>query len=1509
MYWFWNDSKRKEKIRWSMQILQKIIFLSFLAGFHVPATAFAQTPQHGAERSRQEAGRPFVRNYSPKEYGASAQNWAIAQDARGILYFGNGNGVLEYDGVSWRLIALPNQSSVFSLALDDSGRVYVGGYADFGYLAPDSIGNMQFVSLLDRVPPEDRQFNEVWETCVNLQGVYFRTDHRLFRWSNHQIRVWKPSTSFHAAFVVREVFYIQQWGVGLMQMTGDSLQLIRDGEKFSDERIDVILPYDDEKILIGLRARGLFLYDSAFLQPFQTGLTEFLRENQLYHGAVLPSGAFALATERGGVAIIDRQGNVVQLLNTAAGLRDNTVNFVFSDRHGAAVLALERGIARAEIFSPLSCYGEPSGLKGFVMSILRHEGILYVATSLGVFYLQSPLETFPPQNEFRPVAGIATQCWALLAMSKALIVASNDGIYRIENHKAALIKKSIQGDFAALCLHRSRQDTNRVYIGLTDGLAVLRYNPVSRNWIDEGRLTAIHETIWTMAASDDGKLWLGSESQGVLRVDFTERKDSPQIERFDSRNGLPNGWIGVYPIAAKTIFTSMQGVYRFHEATQRFLPDSSFGMYNARAIGVVAEDKQGNVWFDAAGLNCAQRRASGSFALLRTPFLKIPKSEINAIYPEADGVTWFGGDEGLVRYDANIQKNYAVDYPALIRRVASRQRDETVIFAGTFQNQNRTAPTLAYADNTLRFEFAASNFAAESENQFQTYLEGFDHGWSAWNKESKRDYTNLPEGNYRFRMRAKDVYEHESREAVYAFKVLPPWYRTWWAYGLYVLAFVTALFAYGRYKTKTQARALEKERQINESLRRVDKLKDEFLANTSHELRTPLNGIIGLAESLTDSFTEAPPENMRANLAMIVASGKRLAALVNDILDFSEMKTRNVELQCKPVDIRILTDVVLKLSEPLLAGKNLMLKNEIAENVPPVHADENRLQQIMHNLVGNAIKFTSSGAVTISAASNNGIVEISVADTGIGIPREKFGDIFKSFEQVETSMAQEYGGTGLGLAITKELVELHGGTIRVGSEIGKGSTFTFTLPKSEVSKPEAMKLEVSRVREVKRGGWSVEHEEIDSHALRPTLHARRSTAPNSEFKILIVDDEPINQQVLANHLARVNYDFVQAFNGEEALQIIDRGEKFDLVLLDIMMPKLSGYEVCKRIREKFLPSELPVIMVTAKDQVADLLEGFASGANDYLAKPFSKDELLARLKTHLDLLRINSVCARFVPHEFLRFLNKESITDIKLGDNVQMEMTVFVSDIRSFTTLSEQMTPAENFAFINDYLANVGPLIRQHHGFINHYTGDGVMALFPRKAEDALANAIATQQLLASFNAERRQRGKPPIRVGIGLHTGNLMLGIVGETERMQGDIFADAVNLASRIEGLSKLYGVSIVMSEQTLSRLDHKAYNARFLGKVQVKGKKECVSVFEIYDGDPAPIIELKLKTKTDFEEGLHSYFAKDFAQAVVRFKNVLTANPNDKTAELYLRRSARFVVEGVAADWEGVETMESK
>jgi two-component system sensor histidine kinase ChiS len=213
---------------------------------------------------------------------------------------------------------------------------------------------------------------------------------------------------------------------------------------------------------------------------------------------------------------------------------------------------------------------------------------------------------------------------------------------------------------------------------------------------------------------------------------------------------------------------------------------------------------------------------------------------------------------------------------------------------------------------------------------------------------------------------------------------------------------------------------------------------------------------------------------------------------------------------------------------------------------------------------------------------------------------------------------------------------------------------------------------------------------------------------------LIVDDEPVNLQVLVNHLSLQNYAITQASNGIEALATIENGFKPDLILLDVMMPRMTGYEVCQKIRQQFPANELPVVMLTAKNQVSDLVIGLNVGANDYLTKPISKHELLARIKTHLQLSNINIAYSRFVPHEFLKLLNKESIIEVQLGDQVQKDMSILFSDIRNFTTLSERMTPTENFQFINSYLSRMEPAIRENHGFIDKYIGDGIMALFNR---------------------------------------------------------------------------------------------------------------------------------------------------------------------------------------------------
>ena len=293
-----------------------------------------------------------------------------------------------------------------------------------------------------------------------------------------------------------------------------------------------------------------------------------------------------------------------------------------------------------------------------------------------------------------------------------------------------------------------------------------------------------------------------------------------------------------------------------------------------------------------------------------------------------------------------------------------------------------------------------------------------------------------------------------------------------------------------------------------------------------------------------------------------------------------------------------------------------------------------------------------------------------------------------------------------------------------------------------------------------------------------------------------------------------------------------------------------------------------------------------------------------------EITDLNKAYERFVPHEFLRLLNKRSVVDVALGDQVEKEMSILFSDIRGFTELSEKMSPQENFNFINTYLSQMEPIITQHHGFIDKYIGDAIMGLFPGQADDAVRGSIAMLKQLVEYNQQRQTAGLAPIAIGIGLNTGALMLGTVGGKNRMDGTVISDAVNLASRIEGLTKRYGVALLISETTYACLSAPAqYAIRTIDRVKVKGKSAPVTVYEVFDGDAPDIIALKLKTRDDFEQGLRHYRQKEFAESAEYFKQMLAVYPDDTAAQIYLKRCEHFQQYGVAENWEGVEALESK
>ena len=298
-----------------------------------------------------------------------------------------------------------------------------------------------------------------------------------------------------------------------------------------------------------------------------------------------------------------------------------------------------------------------------------------------------------------------------------------------------------------------------------------------------------------------------------------------------------------------------------------------------------------------------------------------------------------------------------------------------------------------------------------------------------------------------------------------------------------------------------------------------------------------------------------------------------------------------------------------------------------------------------------------------------------------------------------------------------------------------------------------------------------------------------------------------------------------------------------------------------------------------------------------MVKPFSKQELLAGIRVHLSLAQINNAYARFVPREFLDQLGQDSILNVKLGDQIQKEMTVMFADIRSFTTLSENLTPEENFQFVNTLLSGLGPIIRAHNGFIDKFMGDGVMALFPNSADDAVQAAIEMQKNLLAFNQTRPQSVK--VRIGIGIHTGFLMLGTVGELQRMDGTVISDVVNAAARLETITKVFGCGIIISEETLHKLKS-SFLHRSLGIVRVKGKRQAVAIYEVLTGVDA-LDEIKLQTRGLLEEALLQYQRNVLNLALDGFGKVLTINPDDQVAKVYAERTAQLQRDGKATSWE--------
>ena len=800
----------------------KLFFLKFAGILLLSCFFFIVSAQTDSE-----TGLPFITNYSAKTFKALPQIWCVQEDGQGIMYFGAQNYILQYDGVKWRKIGFKINSAstvVRSMTKNKNGVIYYGAYGDLGYLTNDSLGQTITKSLLDLIPPENRNFLDIWSAYATDNSVYFQSREYIFRIGekklggsdkDREIKVWKPQTRFMYSFYIDGDFYVHQQGLGLFKMVNDSLVLVPGSEFLGKERMQVMLPYsagpDGEKqYLVGMFYSGLYIYNGKTFRPFATDADPILKSGAiLYKGIQLPNGNYALSSTGIGLLIIDAKGKLIQRINRSVGLQDESIYAPFLDKRSTLWLALDNGISRVDISSPLTQFNLQSGISTGVLSMVRFEDDLYIGTTNGLL-------RFNKENKrFELVAGIPqNQVFNLIPDGNKLLICA-DGLFAIQNKKVITIRPSVSGDLTLSALFISKRNPSLLLGGGPSGVAIFTRKDQPDNWTFKGYIPGITDQIWTFAENKDGTFWAGTQNGWDYRInlainengDFDKKKTS--FEKYGVNDGYPNGVGTMYTFNGINYFVADSSLFTFDDTKKRFVIDTTFGRFSKGGGSTeltMGEDQKGIVWIKIGKeTRKAIPQPGGGYHIENANLNSINELTFANFYSDKNNTLWICTTDGLIRYDEKLEKNYDESFKAVLTFVSAGKEA-----LSTLNDNNKNTFSISHKNNTLRFEYAAPFFEQEDKTQYQTWLEGFESNWSDLGNNYYKEYTNLSPGKYTFHVRAVNIYNKQSDEATYPFEILPPWYSTWWAYLLYALLALGIIYIIIRWRTR-QLREKHKE--------------------------------------------------------------------------------------------------------------------------------------------------------------------------------------------------------------------------------------------------------------------------------------------------------------------------------------------------------------------------------------------------------------------------------------------------------------------------------------------------------------------------------------------------------------------------------------------------------------------------------------------------------------------------------------------------------------------------
>ncbi len=820
-------------------------------------------------------GTPHIINYPKKDYKAATQNWCITQDNRGIMYFGNNDGVLEFDGKRWRLHALPDRFMYRAVFVALDGTIYVGLSNDFGYLKPNEKGILTYQSISRNFPQLAVSFNDIWRIFETADGIYFQSKNKIFLYHNNNLDVILPDKEFNFLHKVNKRLYTSERHIGLIAINGLSAVRAPGGEIFIGKNIETIVPFDESRMIIGTAKNGLYLYDGKTAVPWASEASAFLSENFIFCGTQINKKYFAFGTILNGVLIIDKNGRPIQHINQDKGLQNNTVLSIFADRDNNLWLGLDQGITFIEVNSPITYYSYGKSLPGTGYCSIIANGNIYAGTNQGLFMkkwteYEDPLST---DDKFSLVRGTQGQVWSLRVVDNILFCGHNLGTYIINGNSSDQISDIAGGwDY-----QKWKSPDDIIVEGTYTGISV--YSKEKGKWTFDHTLSGFSESTRFYTEDTDGSIWVGHGDLGIFRVvpdnTLTAAK---QVRVYNESDGLPSRYKNsVYKIDNQILFTTSAGIYRYNKQTDSFVQDAIYAnLLGTEQINSLFEDSEGNIWFFKPNeVGIIHTGGGGVKTVEKRPFnplITLTKRGFEHVNVIDESNIFISCEEGFAHYDPSFPVKYPESRECYIRSVTGTGDTTLTFFGGVFTdkkgvarlNQDPDIPIhIPFAYHNLRFEFSVPLFDDPEELLYSYQLVGYDDGQSKWSMQGAKEYTGLHEGTYIFKVKGKSIYNIETPEAILRFRILPPWYRSVVALILYIL---TAFLLIGysvkmvifKIRHDKKSIALKHERDITEARnqlaeesleaeKRMAMLEKEKLeAEVSHKNKQLANSVSGL---------------------------------------------------------------------------------------------------------------------------------------------------------------------------------------------------------------------------------------------------------------------------------------------------------------------------------------------------------------------------------------------------------------------------------------------------------------------------------------------------------------------------------------------------------------------------------------------------------------------------------------------------------------------------------------